>query len=306
MSSYHADYSDLPPYAMDGPQKVNERGAKEILRVADWMRNQSKLQDEVAETRKKQMTTGDHLLLIAGCPNSKPLWEDNNHDLECFACGFSQRRNKSYDYLEIPWMTKRIRKTNGTTQEQLTLAFCPSCMSGEPWIVHSAKTHTMIHIARESKNVNEPLVTAITRDKTTKGWLARPKEPPYFRHYWTTSDLIERPYDWEEQERKYTALLRSYEGEKVLYDAFCEEKIAQIPAVKTQTTREAIQRIEQAKIDDFRAKHESGNHHKRYHIPNTTPKKLLPAKQQKLRQIAPFNSPVLSAHNNKENVVSNP
>jgi hypothetical protein len=45
-------------------------------------------------------------------------------------------------------------------------------------MIHSAETHTMIHIARESKNENEPLVTAITRDKTTKGWLARPKEPP--------------------------------------------------------------------------------------------------------------------------------
>jgi hypothetical protein len=111
---------------------------------------------------------------------------------------------------------------------------------------------------------------------------------------------------WEEQESKYAAQLRSYEGEKVLYNTFCEEKIAQIPAVKTQTTREAIQRIEQAKIDDFRAKHESGNHHKRYQIPSMPPKKLPPAKQQKLRQIAPFNSPLLSAPNNKENIVSNP
>jgi hypothetical protein len=103
-----------------------------------------------------------------------------------------------------------------------------------------------------------------------------PQRTPYFRHYWTTSDLIERPYDWEEQENKFTAQMKKYESEKVLYNAFCEEKIAQIPVVKTQTTREAMQRIEQAKIDDFRAKCDNGNHHKRFHIPNTTPKKLLP------------------------------
>jgi Zn ribbon nucleic-acid-binding protein len=173
MSSYHANYSYLPPYAMDGLQKVNERGAKEILRVADWMQNQSKLQDKVAETRKKQMTTGNHLLLIAGCPDSKPLWEDNNHDLECFACGFSQRRNKSYDYLEIPWMTKCIRKQKEQAKNNSPLLFVPLVCRVTPWVVHSAETHTMIHIARESKNVNEPL----QETRPPRDGLHAPKNP---------------------------------------------------------------------------------------------------------------------------------
>jgi hypothetical protein len=76
-----------------------------------------------------------------------------------------------------------------------------------------------------------------------------------------------------------------------------------IPAVnKTQTTREAIQRIEQAKVNEFRAK---CNNVMGFKTPISTPKKTPPAK--KIRQIAPFNSPVLADHNdNKENLVSNP
>jgi Zn ribbon nucleic-acid-binding protein len=295
--------SDLPLYAMNGLEEVNERGAKEITRVVDWMRNQSKLHEEVLETRKKQMVSGDHLTLIAGRPESKPFWTDNNIDLECFACGFSQRRNDSFNYLEIPWMTKRIRKSVGKNDdEQLTIAFCPSCMSGEPWVVHNADNYTMIHVAKESKNKHEPLVSAITRDKTSKDWLERPIEPSHIRRYWTSSDFMERPYDWEEQEDKFTAQMEKYKSEKVLYDTFCVENIAKIPSVKTQTTREAIQRIDRARVDAFRAKCDNPMG---FRSPVSSPKKLPPAK--KIRQIAPFNSPVLAAHNdNKENLFSNP
>jgi hypothetical protein len=52
----------------------------------------------------------------------------------------------------------------------------------------------MVHVAQqESKNENEPLITAITRNKTTKGWPAHPKEILHYKNDWTTSDFFEKP-----------------------------------------------------------------------------------------------------------------
>jgi hypothetical protein len=42
-------------------------------------------------------------------------------------------------------------------------------MSGEPWVIHSDDSYNIIHAAaQESKNENEPLVMAITRNKHTQ------------------------------------------------------------------------------------------------------------------------------------------
>jgi hypothetical protein len=72
-------------------------------------------------------------------------------------------------------------------------------------IIHSDDNYMMIHIAQESKNENEPLVTVITRNKTTKGWPVCPKEVPHYRNdCWTTSDFFDKPYDCgREQESGY-------------------------------------------------------------------------------------------------------
>jgi beta-lactam-binding protein with PASTA domain len=61
-------------------------------------------------------------------------------------------------------------------------------------------------------------------------------------------------------------LKKKYKIEKAVHDAFGKKKITQIPAIKTQTTREAIQRIEQAKIDDFCTNCARNNHSKKYQI----------------------------------------
>jgi hypothetical protein len=48
--------------------------------------------------------------------------------------------------------------------------------------------------------------------------------------------------------------MKKYKVEKAVYDAFCK-KNCRIPAIKkTQTTRGAIQCIEQATIDNFHTK----------------------------------------------------
>jgi hypothetical protein len=49
------------------------------------------------------------------------------------------------------------------------------------------------------------------------------------------------------------ALKIAYIVEKVAYDTFCEKKIAQIPACNHMTTQEAIQRIEEKRLEAFHA-----------------------------------------------------
>jgi hypothetical protein len=112
---------------------------------------------------------GTHINLIAGCLKSKPFWTDN----------FSQKNAKNYKHFaNVQWMMKRIKK-NG---KSLTIAFCPSCISGEPWIIHNDKSCMMIHLAKENKtNKNdEPAVTAVTKPKNTKNGLAHPKEVTFY------------------------------------------------------------------------------------------------------------------------------
>jgi hypothetical protein len=95
-------------------------------------------------------------------------------------------------------------------------------MSGKSWIAHSNDIYIMIHGAQESKNENEPLVMAITRNKNTKGWPVHPKETPYYKNDWTHSDFFEKPYDWREQESGYNIPMNNYKVEKAVYDALSE------------------------------------------------------------------------------------
>jgi hypothetical protein len=58
---------------------------------------------------------------------------------------------------------------------------------------------------------------------------------------WTSSNVFDKLYDRREQEDMYYEEVKIYKSEKATYDAFCEEKLVQLPAVKHQMTREAIQ-----------------------------------------------------------------
>jgi hypothetical protein len=60
-------------------------------------------------------------------------------------------------------MTKRIKKLD----ESLVISFCPSCLYGESWIVHSQSGYTTIHIAEEGTE-SGLLVNAKTSPKTDK------------------------------------------------------------------------------------------------------------------------------------------
>jgi hypothetical protein len=74
---------------------------KELLHITEWMqRTNSSLQAKWMEEGTKEKTLGAHINLIAGCPNGKPFWVENNKKLECFACDFSQKGTKSYEHLQ--------------------------------------------------------------------------------------------------------------------------------------------------------------------------------------------------------------
>jgi hypothetical protein len=176
------------------------------------MKRNASLQAKRLEEDTKNRTLGAHINLIAGCPKSKPFWTDNNKKLKCFTCDFSQKNAKNYEHFtNIQWMTKRIQK-NG---ESLTIALCPSCISGEPWIIHNNKNYTMIHLAKENKNNknDEPAISAITKPKISTNWLAHPKEVTFYQQAWTSSELYDKPDDWREQEERYDNQVKSYESE---------------------------------------------------------------------------------------------
>jgi hypothetical protein len=236
--------SNLPVHMPKDLEEVNSCAAQELIHIAEWMKRIASLQAKQLEEDTKNQTSDAHFNLIAGCPESMPFWSDFNKKLESFACDFSQKNAKNYEHFaDIQWITKRIQK-NG---ESLTIAFCPSCTSGEPWIIHNKNNCTMVHLAKESND--EPAVTAVTKPKISKKWLARPKEITFYRHAWTSSEHYDKPDDWREQEERYDNQVRKYKSEKATYDAFCNETLAQLPAVENQTTREAIQEIEKKKLD---------------------------------------------------------
>jgi hypothetical protein len=89
-----------------------------------------------------------------------------------------QKWNKSHEHFKrIPWMTKQIRKGDNL----MTISLCPSCMAGEPWIIHSQNSYMTIHKVQENRDANSLLVIAKTKLKTSKGWPKLPKEIPTYK-----------------------------------------------------------------------------------------------------------------------------
>jgi hypothetical protein len=287
--------SNPPVHTSKDLEEVNSCTAQELICVAEWMKRIASLQAKQLEEDTKKQTSDAHINLIAGCPESMPFWTDINKKLECFACNFSQKNAKNYEHFaNIQLMTKRIQK-NG---ESLTIAFCPSCTSDEPWIIHNNKNYTMVHLAKESND--EPAVTAVTKPKILKNWLARPQEVTLYRHAWTSSKHYDKPANWREQEECYDNQVKKYKCEKATYDAFCNETLARLPAVEHQTTRKAIQEIEKKKLDALHQERFAQHiFSRRYKLPHQPPL----VKQQK-RTSSSLNSPTPTF--NKENANSVP
>jgi hypothetical protein len=204
-----------------------------------------------AKEQQKEMIMGSKVKLLAGCPESQPFWNDHNKTLECFVCNFTQKWNQSFVKTEdLNWMTKRIKRDDAS----IVISLCPSCISGEPWILHSKSTYTSISIVKGSKKESGPRVLTEIKSRANKDWLSAPVEPPTYRADWTTSDFIERPHDWAEQENKHFARKEKYAEEKLTYDAFCNRKISEVPMISFPTTGEMIKRTEEKRLNAQRAK----------------------------------------------------
>jgi hypothetical protein len=112
---YFTNKRVIPPYSslLTVPEEVNFHGVEELICVTHWMQRHSSQQAKLIEKRQREKMLETHVKLIAGCPDSKHFWADNNHELECFARNFSQKRNKSYEHFDkVPWMTKCIKKND--------------------------------------------------------------------------------------------------------------------------------------------------------------------------------------------------
>jgi hypothetical protein len=180
-------------------------------------------------------------------------------------------------------------------------------MTGDPWIIHNTNSYTSINI-KEKKNDTCPVITAERKPKNSKGWLARPKEISGLRDSWTTSDFIERPYNWEQQENEYDEAKLVHESELKAYTSFCKEKIAQIPAINHLTSQEMILSAEEKILEATRARMTKRHLSNRYQFPGYPLASPPPhAKQQKL--IENMNqdsiSPALQNEDEKENAILN-
>ena len=291
--------NSLPYHCVKNLDEVNRLAAIELTRVSKWMSENSTQQIEIAKKEKDRKTMSDEVKLIAGHPASKPFWADHNKTLHCFTCDFTQQTLKSYEQeLNLPWMTKRIKKNDS----DLVISFCPACMSGEPWIVHFKNSFTAISIAPKERKPEDPLVTIKNKKKVDDTWLDLPPDVPHYRNTWTSSDFFEKPYDWREQESRYDVQKKAYEVKKGIYNAFCAEKIAQIPPIISPTMNETVQRIEKERLSAFREKFAQRST-KRHNICGFLPDSKLKKKQDENNK-HPFNSPppAYVTCDNKENL----
>jgi hypothetical protein len=181
-------------------------------------------------------------------------------------------------------MTKRIKKGNNTH----IVAFCPACTSGDPWTVHTQSGYTLLSIDPVNKQV--PFLQQ-RRQKTSEGWPMCPKEIPFYRNSWCSSELYNRPMDWEQQSDEYDKKMKVYEKEKMGYDAFCSKKLREARTRRATETRSERGEVPHIRIEKIPAK-----------PPHICRIYCEEQKHKKQKQKHTFNSPEPKNNNNKENI----
>jgi hypothetical protein len=199
------------------------------------MESRTAQQSENILRRNDEKTRGDEIRLLAYFPESKPFWDENFHKLQCFACDFSQetKRNCDEPIQQMNWMTKRIKKGNLTH----IVALCPQCTSGDPWTIHGPTEYTLLRIDTTGK---QETLSQQTKRRTSEGWPNRPTKVKFYKNDWSMGDMYDRPIDWSEQADDYKRKMDIYKEKREEYDAFYEEKLKEIPEIKTPTSEEGI------------------------------------------------------------------
>jgi hypothetical protein len=118
-------------------QEISHATAGKLRWVADWVVSRRAAQQSKSITqRNNEKTIGDKIRL------------------QCFECKFLQEVSKNCckePIKQMDWMTKWIKKGNKTH----IVAFCPTCTSGDPWIINSQIGYTLLQI--NPTNKQEPL-----------------------------------------------------------------------------------------------------------------------------------------------------
>jgi hypothetical protein len=123
---------------MSDIKEVSCCAAKELTHITKWMGKNTIQQGAQTGREREEKIMGNKVKLIVSFPDNKPFWNDHNKDLKCLAGNFTQKWNKSHEHTKrITWMTKQIKKNNG----MLAISFCPSCMYGKPWVIHSQNSY---------------------------------------------------------------------------------------------------------------------------------------------------------------------
>jgi hypothetical protein len=84
---------------MSDLEEVNHHNAKELIHIANWMQKNSTQQAKQIEEEAKEKTLGAHIKLVACCPDSKPFWINNNHELQYSLVTFHRRERRAINTL---------------------------------------------------------------------------------------------------------------------------------------------------------------------------------------------------------------
>jgi hypothetical protein len=186
----------------------------------------------------ERKTRGDEIRILASFPQSKPFWDDCAHKLECFTCDFQHKPNEEV-VNRTNWMTKTIKKEG----KNHTVAFCPKCTTGHPWIIHSETEYSLVRL-----NVTEDRKhTTLTQQKklrTSENWKERPKEVPHYKDAWSIGDRYDKPLDWAQQCSEYDRKVMWHDKEKIVYDSFFAQKLEDLRLAKEQAAKKDEDRKE--------------------------------------------------------------
>jgi hypothetical protein len=134
--------SKLPvPTMVTNFQALTQTTASQLRRVADWVKCSIEQQPEPAvvdDIRRQEETRSNSLPSSPKASHFGMIAPTNLNVLPVTSLTSPMRRQS----IGKKWMTKTIKKDG----KNHTVAFCPACTTGHPWIIHSKTKYLLLCI----------------------------------------------------------------------------------------------------------------------------------------------------------------
>ena len=184
------DASKLPALAVAmNFRDLTQTTVNELRRAANMVESRIEKNPEPVSV-DETMTRGDGIRILGSFPQSKSFWDDCAHKLVCFTCIFSHKSNGEA-VNRTNWMTKTVKKEG----KHHTVAFCPACTTGHPWIIHSETEYSILRVDVTEDKTHTTL-TQQKKLRTSENWKECPKETPHYKDHWDLADRYDKPFDW--------------------------------------------------------------------------------------------------------------